>query len=224
MTYFNQLIKLTGVLAFAIRTIYTINRSKLHLGYSDDWETRKGSHFSLIPLSVASLTTRFQSMNSMLHWLTGSICFLFIVSILHFLDRSTSPNVRPIVHWDARIEDQVLFDQSALLGLVYYYVQMAIYRPFIPALAGGKQGSPLAFSSLIACTRAARSASCILETRLERSPWEVSAAAIMTSFTAGTMILVSIWGINKTGLAIDVTGHIQDFHKCIASLQAAEKR
>ncbi len=46
----------------------------------------------------------------------------------------------------------------------------------------------------------------------------------MTAFTSGIMLLISIWGIKKARLTIDITGHVQDLHKCIAALRTSEKR
>lgn len=45
MAAFNQYIKLTGVLAYALRTLYSINKSRLHLGFvGESWEAGKGMY------------------------------------------------------------------------------------------------------------------------------------------------------------------------------------
>lgn len=43
LTAFNQLVKLYGILSYAMRTVYSVNKSKAHLGFiGHEWEARTG--------------------------------------------------------------------------------------------------------------------------------------------------------------------------------------
>lgn len=69
------------------------------------------------------------------------------------------------VRWDPNREDEVFFNQSAMLYAQYYLVQIIVHRPYIPT--PGKQ-SPLSFPSLAICTNAARSCSHVMDIQQRR--------------------------------------------------------
>ena len=53
MTAFTHYLKLQGILAFAIRTVYAINRSKAQLGYKGpEWETKTGKVCSIFRCTI----------------------------------------------------------------------------------------------------------------------------------------------------------------------------
>lgn len=57
LTAFNQLVKLLGILAYAIRTVYSINKSKVHLGFvGHEWEAHTGEWTSSCELRDDTLT------------------------------------------------------------------------------------------------------------------------------------------------------------------------
>ncbi|KAG8915259.1 hypothetical protein FRC00_006200, partial [Tulasnella sp. 408] len=165
---FNQYAKLQGILAYAIRTVYSINKSKVHLGFvGPEWESRT-------------------------------------------------------VKWDPNIEDPTFFVQAAILRVTFHYVQITIHRPFIPVLTGNNS-SPLAFPSLAICTNAARSVSHILETWMKKS-MDITPLLYVIAFQAGTILLISIWGVKKSKLNVDVSSQAADVQRCIKVLSKAEKK
>jgi hypothetical protein len=44
------------------------------------------------------------------------------------------------------------------------------------------------------------------------------------AFTSGIVLLLSIWGAKRNGGVTDPTKEMEDVHKCMAVLQAAETR
>ena len=46
----------------------------------------------------------------------------------------------------------------------------------------------------------------------------------LPAFTAGIVLLLSIWGAKRTGGVPDPAKEMEDVHKCMAVLQAAEVR
>ena len=143
------------------------------------------------------------------------------------------------MRWDPSVEDPVVVHQAAALRLTYHYVgrilygdnrcgltserqvQITIHRPFIPVLTG--RASPLSFPSLAICTNAARSTSHVLEVYSGRG-LDTTPVTHLIAFTAGTVLLISIWGVKKSNLNVDVRSQIADVHRCIKVLQRAEKR
>ncbi|KAG8943600.1 hypothetical protein FRC04_002761 [Tulasnella sp. 424] len=183
---FTQYCKLQGILAYATRTVYSINKSKVHLGFvGPEWESR----------TVAELDSALNS------WLD---------------------NIPDHLIWDPNIEDPTFFVQAAILRVTYHYVQITIHRPFIPALTGNNS-SPLAFPSLAICTNAARSVSHILETWMKKGV-EITPLLYIIAFQAGTILLISIWGVKKTKLNVDVSSQAADVQRCIKVLHNAENK
>ncbi|KIO34337.1 hypothetical protein M407DRAFT_16870 [Tulasnella calospora MUT 4182] len=183
---FNQYAKLQGILAYAIRTVYSINKSKVHLGFvGPEWESR----------TVAELDSALNS------WLD---------------------NVPDHLKWDPNIEDPTSFVQAAILRVTFHYVQITIHRPFIPVLTGNS-ASPLAFPSLAICTNAARSVSHILDAWMKKS-MDVTPLLYTIAFHAGTILLISIWGVKKSKLNVDVSSQAADVQRCIKVLSKAEKK
>lgn len=41
---------------------------------------------------------------------------------------------------------------------------------------------------------------------------------------AGIVLLLSIWGVKRSGVSIDPAKEMQDVHKCMQALKVAEKR
>ncbi|KAG8900224.1 hypothetical protein FRC01_010214, partial [Tulasnella sp. 417] len=183
---FNQYAKLQGILAYGIRTVYSINKSKVHLGFvGPEWESR----------TVAEIDSALNS------WLD---------------------NIPDHLKWDPNIEDPTFFVQAGILRATFHYVQITIHRPFIPALTGNNS-SPLAFPSLAICTNAARSVSHILEAWMKKG-MDITPFLYIIAFQAGTILLVSIWGVKKSKLNVDVSSQAADVQRCIKVLGKAEKK
>lgn len=130
ISQFNLYIKLNQVLAFSLRTIYSINKSKILLGFvGPQWE----KHI------VAELDSALNK------WVDS---------------------VPDHLRWDPNREDDDFFNQSALLYVAYYHVQILVHRPFIPSPS---KPSSTSFPSLAICTNAARSCSHIVDFQRKRN-------------------------------------------------------
>ncbi|THH16874.1 hypothetical protein EW146_g3841 [Bondarzewia mesenterica] len=186
MSYFICFLKLNQILAFALRTIYSINKSKILLGFvGQQWE----QHI------VAELDSALNK------WVDS---------------------VPDHLRWDPTREHRIFFMQSASLYSTYYHLQILIHRPFIPS---PRKPSPLSFPSLAICTNAARSCSHVADVQRRRAPGvPVPHFQVMPAFTAGIVLLLSIWGVKRSGVSIDPAKEMQDVYKCMQILKDAESR
>lgn len=85
------------------------------------------------------------------------------------------------VRWDPNREDQMHFEQSAVLYSAYYHLHIMIHRPFIPS---PRKPALLSFPSLTICTNAARSCSHVIHAYGKRSE-RVTPSVIVAAFTSG---------------------------------------
>ncbi|KAG8907760.1 hypothetical protein FRB99_002259 [Tulasnella sp. 403] len=196
VAFFNHFIKLQRIAAYTLRTLYSINKSKVHLGFvGPEWEAR----------TVAEIDSALNS------WLDS------------VPEHQRKTDSRFPVRWDPNIEDDTIFVQAAMLRLTFYYVQITAHRPFIPFLALGAKNSSLSFPSLAICTNAARSVSHILETHIKRIG--VAYPLIhLVAFKSAMVLLTSVWSVKKSGVKADLSGQIADIHRCLNYLHKAEKR
>ncbi|KAF7310165.1 Zn(2)-C6 fungal-type domain-containing protein [Mycena indigotica] len=119
-------------------------------------------------------------------------------------------------------QDDVFFDQSALLYCSYYTVQMTIHRPFIPAVR--RSGAPTSLPSLAICTNAARSASHVIETSRLRKGNTPVPVLLGPAFTAGLVLLLNVWSGKRTGLPPQMNSAIFEVHKCMKAMRVCEGR
>uniref|UniRef100_A0A0W0EWG7 Xylanolytic transcriptional activator regulatory domain-containing protein n=1 Tax=Moniliophthora roreri TaxID=221103 RepID=A0A0W0EWG7_MONRR len=124
------------------------------------------------------------------------------------------------LRWDPNREDEIFFNQSAVLYTQYYVLQIVIHRPFI---SSPKRPSPLSFPSLAICTNAARSCSHIVDLQRRRKGFLLSMNR-MAVFNAGVVLLLNIWGAKRSGLSTDPNREMADVHKCMQVLRVCEKR
>ncbi|KAF8557065.1 hypothetical protein OG21DRAFT_1435731 [Imleria badia] len=185
IAFFISFLKLNNILSFAHRTIYSINKSKILLGFvGQQWE----QHI------VAELDS----------------------SLNKWIDE-----VPDHLRWDpTRDVNSVFFMQSTTLYSNYYYVQIAIHRPFIPS---PRKPSPLSFPSLAICTNAARSCSHVIDIFRKRATGYAPFLQLH-AFTAGIVLLLNIWGGKRSGLSTDPSKEMADVHKCMGLLKSCESR
>ncbi|KAI0260433.1 fungal-specific transcription factor domain-containing protein [Gloeopeniophorella convolvens] len=189
LSYFNCFIKLNQILAFALRTIYSINKSKILLGFvGQQWEQH------IVAELDSALNKWIDTVPSHLKWDTTG----------HEYD-----------------EDRTWFLQSASLYSHYYHLQILVHRPFIPS---PRKPSPLSFPSLAICTNAARSCAHVVDLQRRLAPEYPSSHFQLPAFTAGIVLLLNIWGVKRSGLTIDPVKEMEDVHKCMGVLKAAEGR
>jgi hypothetical protein len=150
------------------------------------------------------------------------------------------------VKWDTtgqNFKDITCFLQSASLYSHYYHLQILVHRPFIPS---PRKPSPLSFPSLAICTNAARSCAHVVDLQRRRAPQYPSShfqASLpcfsqysrrradlpfvllqLPAFTAGIVLLLNIWGAKRSGGVTEPAKEMEDVHKCMAVLRAAEGR
>ncbi|KAH9025469.1 fungal-specific transcription factor domain-containing protein [Lactarius pseudohatsudake] len=125
------------------------------------------------------------------------------------------------LRWDPQREDETFFVQSAYLRSTYYFIQIAIHRPFIPS--SGK-GSSLSFAALAICASAARAYSHVADTFRKRCPNRTSPGIILPAFVSATILLLSLWGAKRSGTSLDPAREMQDVRKCMMLLETAEVR
>ncbi|KAF7318865.1 Zn(2)-C6 fungal-type domain-containing protein [Mycena chlorophos] len=98
------------------------------------------------------------------------------------------------LRWDPDnlIEDEVFFDQSAVLHCAYYHTRIIIHRPFIPAMRRASNITNL--PSLAICNTAARACSHVAQIQQSRRPGNPIWFSQTPLFTAGIVLLLNIWG------------------------------
>ncbi|KAG6899670.1 hypothetical protein C0993_008130 [Termitomyces sp. T159_Od127] len=184
VTGFVTLLKLNQVLTIILRTIYSINKSKIILGFvGKQWEQN----------IVAELDSALNK------WVDS---------------------IPDHLRWDPNREDTMFFQQSASIYCTYYYIQILIHRSFIPS---PRKPSPLSFPSLAICTNAARSCSHIIDAHRRRGLIALPHIQIAI-FTAGVVLLLSIWNSKRLGVSMDSSKEMEDVHKCMQALRLCESR
>ena len=125
-----------------------MNRSKAALGFLGQWKLQD---------IVAQLDSAMNKWLSSLPDHRGTDVLSFSLSRL-----MTAIAVR----WDPKREDDVFFNQSAILYANYYVLQIGVHRVFLtsPQKAGNQS-----FPSLAICANAARALSHVLDIQQERT-------------------------------------------------------
>ncbi|KAN0130569.1 Fungal specific transcription factor domain containing protein [Lactarius tabidus] len=125
------------------------------------------------------------------------------------------------LRWDPHREDETFFVQSANLRASYYFIQIAIHRPFIPS---SRKGSSLSFAALAICASAARAYSHVADAMRKKYPLRTSPNTIMPAFASAVILLLSLWGAKRSGTTLDPAKEMQDVRKCLMMLETAETR
>ncbi|KAG6901646.1 hypothetical protein C0995_009645 [Termitomyces sp. Mi166 len=206
MVYFTWYIKLNQILAFLLRTLYATNKSRVLCGFvGQQWEERIVSEVD-------------SALNSWMAKLPNHRTFFLSLSFPHFRPTTSSTF---LVRWDPTRSDEVFFNQSASLYCFYQHIQILVHRPFIPTSETPTKALP--FPSLAICTNAARACSTALDIQRQRfglAPPPLTTAA----FSAGVVLLLSIWGGRRSGLTTDFDKEMVNVKKCMDVLALAEVR
>ncbi|KAF9020649.1 hypothetical protein BDZ89DRAFT_1138498 [Hymenopellis radicata] len=123
------------------------------------------------------------------------------------------------LRWDPNTENLTHLLQSATLYIGYYNLQILIHRPFIPTPTNP---STLSFPSLAICTNAARCCSHVIDAVNRRG--YILPLTGMPIFTSGLVLLLSLWGGNRSGTSIDRSKGMEDVHKCMNWIKRLETR
>ncbi|KAG6908595.1 hypothetical protein DXG01_003998 [Tephrocybe rancida] len=124
------------------------------------------------------------------------------------------------LRWDPNRENLKFFNQSAALYSTYYYIQILIHRPFIPA---PQKPSLLCFPSLAICTNAARSSIHIMDVYRRRG-LKAPPSIPLEIFTSAIVLLLNIWNGKRSGLSTDPSRDMEDVHRYMESLREYETR
>ncbi|KAJ7253504.1 fungal-specific transcription factor domain-containing protein [Mycena rebaudengoi] len=188
-------LRLWQVLSFALRSLYTINKSKFFLGLSNNSKANNGEWEQRI---VRELDDALEK------W---------------------AKELPDHLRWDPTREDDAFFEQSVVLHCAYYLLQIMIHRPSGPkkgkeALPLG----PDRYPALAICTNAARSCSRVADMHRQRTGGRPLPFVQTAVFTSGVILLLSIWGGKQSGLSTDPTREMADVHRCMQVLRACEDR
>ncbi|KAF7342061.1 Zn(2)-C6 fungal-type domain-containing protein [Mycena venus] len=130
------------------------------------------------------------------------------------------------LRWDPDnlIQDDIFFDQSAVLYCTYYHTRIIIHRPFIPAMR--RASNPTHLPSLAICNTAARACSHVAEVQQQRRPNNPLWFSQTPLFTSGIVLLLNIWGGSGsgTGKVNAAEKDLADVHRCMAVLSAQRQR
>ncbi|KAJ7097867.1 putative fungal-specific transcription factor [Mycena belliarum] len=125
------------------------------------------------------------------------------------------------LRWDPNRQNQLHFNQSALLYAGYYSVQIMVHRPYIPAPL--ETSRPGALPSLAICTNAARSCARIFDVQ-NKLGIEPNQNMLAPAFTAAIVLLLNTWSGKRSGFTYNPSKELDDVYKCITLLKKGEKR
>ncbi|KAJ7697787.1 fungal-specific transcription factor domain-containing protein [Mycena rosella] len=124
------------------------------------------------------------------------------------------------LRWDPACPSDMFLDQSAALHCSYYFMRILVHRPFIPAIQSSDTPSP--YPSLSICNTAARACIHVAEIQHRRRPNNPLVFGQTAVFTAGIVLLLNMWGSNRTGRVPDTD--LLAVHRCIDVLRAHKIR
>ncbi|EKM75560.1 hypothetical protein AGABI1DRAFT_79697 [Agaricus bisporus var. burnettii JB137-S8] len=182
--FFNCHLSLMDILAYTIRTIYSVKRRKHNFGM-------------IIQRPEQQIIAELDS--AMNNWMDS---------------------VPQHLRWNPTCENQLFFEQSAVLHATYYHVQILIHRPFIPSPRNRPQ---VTFPSLAICTNAARSCCHVLESLSRRCNLPLP-DLMSTTFIVAVILLLNIWSGKRTGFAPNPKREMEDVQRCMNTLESCEGR
>ncbi|KAF7363845.1 Fungal-trans domain-containing protein [Mycena sanguinolenta] len=123
--------------------------------------------------------------------------------------------------WNPYHENETFFEQSVALHAFYYHLQIMVHRPFLQT----KSASTL--RSLAICTNAARSCATVADVKIRRGVMpnpQLVARIACAVFDSAIVLLLTISGGTRSGLALDIAVELADVYKCMTLLHQAERR
>ncbi|KAJ7147903.1 fungal-specific transcription factor domain-containing protein [Mycena crocata] len=121
------------------------------------------------------------------------------------------------LRWDPN-RTGVFLDQSAMLHITYYQLQITIHRPYITT------PTHTPFPSLAICTRAARSGIGIVDVWVKRFRRVPLAPMQMPPFVFSVVLILNVFGAKRAGLPIDVNKELSYVGTAMEALQLWETR
>ncbi|KAJ7334168.1 fungal-specific transcription factor domain-containing protein [Mycena albidolilacea] len=195
-------LRLCQVLSFALRTIYSINKSKFLLGLSNDnnndWEHRIVKELDL------ALNQWIDEMPDHLRW---------------------NPSHE---HADFFEQSHLLYCTYYQIQILIHRVYLPVIKPTTPlaSLKDAAKNNFQAYPSLAICLNAARSISHVADTHRRRVGDKPLPLSQMAVFTAGIVLLLNIWGGKRSGLGLsaDSGQEMIEVHRCMRVLRGCEIR
>ncbi|KAJ6557305.1 hypothetical protein DFH09DRAFT_1280056 [Mycena vulgaris] len=128
--------------------------------------------------------------------------------------------VPPHLRWDPNGTPGAFFDQSAVLYATYYYIQIAIHRPYI------HKATMMACPSLSICTSAARSCIHLADVWLKKKQG-IPLQPFLTNpvFDSGVILVLNAFGSKRrVGHSIDKSKDLSQVRTAMAFLKSMESR
>ncbi|KAI0033780.1 fungal-specific transcription factor domain-containing protein, partial [Vararia minispora EC-137] len=152
-----------------------------------------------------------------------------VVSAIDSALNEWADSVPEHLKWNPGCEETIWMLQSSCLYTSYYELQISIHRCFLPT---AQKPSPVTFPSLSICANAARSCCHIIEVAKPKLPkiWREDIFGVciailpMASFAAALVLLLSIFGAKKNGMAIDTSKDMARVYICMQSIKESEDR
>ncbi|KAJ7595716.1 fungal-specific transcription factor domain-containing protein [Mycena floridula] len=126
------------------------------------------------------------------------------------------------LRWDPHREDTVLFDQSCIIYVMYYYIQIVVHKPFIPS-PGSPPMANMSFPSLAICTNAARSCCHVMDVQSRKSFLPMAQVMIPLSNSV-FILLLNHWSGRRLGLSSNPGKEYGDVYKGLNVFRLYEKR
>ncbi|KAJ7136881.1 fungal-specific transcription factor domain-containing protein [Mycena epipterygia] len=121
------------------------------------------------------------------------------------------------LRWDPDhpIQNDIFFDQSAVLHCTYYHTRIIIHRPLIHTMRSSQH-----LQSLTICTTAARACSQVAQIQHQRRPKNPLWFSQAPLFTSAVVLLLNIWGGFASTRAADKD--LVDIRHCMGVLAAQQ--
>lgn len=142
------------------------------------------------------------------HLITGLTRSPLTVCTLYYMRLFCVNGLLP-VRWIPEQQDPLFLTQSATLQAHYYYVQIAVHRPF---MAASYRDSPLSFPSVIICTNAARSSIQVLDVLYQRNGHPHHRNMVCRSVVVVTGHTLNSVCCACVGVVVYVRHHLDDEH------------
>ncbi|KAJ3998245.1 fungal-specific transcription factor domain-containing protein [Lentinula boryana] len=118
-----------------------------------------------------------------------------------------------LVKWDPQCQDTVLFHQSTMLSIMYFFLRMETFRNDL--------ATP---SSLEISVNAAHSCVLIMEAHYKRDYVLLGPQMLGTISNSGIVLLIGMWRAKRLGMGLNIELEMADVVKCMLYLERFEKR
>ncbi|KAG7086878.1 hypothetical protein E1B28_002798 [Marasmius oreades] len=121
--------------------------------------------------------------------------------------------------WDPNQSDSIWSNQSTILYMTYYWVQILIHKPFISPTT---EEAVLTFPSLSICANAARSC-CHLAEVQSRKAMLLFPTTLNAIYSSAIILFLNTWRGNQMKTTPDTYRELRDVYKCLVLLGSIER-